>query len=1005
MDEQFRSKVESTLQSVVLGWEANTDLLQECRQSIFQSNFYKEYIQNYNHNYNITTSTGRASTIRKGLSSKHFMKEFVKYFQHNIMIWCNEPPCQYCSKDSNANITNNNDTTKTMKYIGNRGPMTTNEIEGHATRVELYQCTICSNETPFPRYNNVQTLYTISKLYISTTNTNKSHTSPESESSEQQQQQQQQKQVEYRTRTPGRCGEYANLFGFYCRALGLETRYVLDFTDHVWVEVLLYDDDDNEYDHEFDYNKIGSNIQQQQQSQPQWCMIDSCEGVMNEYSMYEYGWGKQLSYIIAISIYMIIDITCKYTRQFYNTQFQQRRRSITTSEYNSQRIIQSMNESNHIIVQQLSKLSKKEQNIIQQQRYKNEILYLQYLSSIPSWTSTNSNHGSSSSSNHPHHQHYEHGLYKFGRISGSTIWKTLRNEIGTNCNDINTTSNSNPINHSMSTSINENSIPSHDIDTVQQQQQQHIDDIGGYWSFLGNANTAYDTSNIHNKHSTNDTFEIYINPPATTGDIDTTMITENNNSNNNHNNNIGTVRINHVLCVTIGRKNKNKLSIVVLDENFTCNSKNIDTEKHGSDIIHKNNMNGGCILQSYTCTSIIDLYYFVSTIPSQRIIIMMGMLQTPNDNDINNSNTNDNNTLQPSLNIQQQQELKTILGSHFNYIYTDLGIIYIGQALVRQQPDWSYCGTYQMTPLGLKFIVKNTYLSDSEVYKYITTYNTTSTNTTEIKQSPQKVDLTFPQQQYTSRRLKTIRNTRPHCIIGRLSDTYMSLSQQLIVGYELKRKAFFSYINQQSKEQNINDNNNSNKNVHGSTQYRCYGYTTKFGAPIYLLGSISYPLKQCTNQSYSNNLIEDNNTKNNWDTFLLLPSDLVSEDDNGIADDINALDPNPTSTTTTTTANSLQPPLLYDIPIDQFFFENDIGTQLLLLPNSHKKGNTDNSVTSRGGDILLPTIDALHNSRLVAYYFSAHWCGRTLFKNYCKPRIWNCCGVRIHPFSPNVFIF
>jgi len=108
----------------------------------------------------------------------------------------------------------------------------------------------------------------------------------------------------------GRCGEFANLFGFICRALGFEARYVLDFTDHVWVEVW------------------SSRLSR-------WIMADSCEGKIDAPSMYEKGWGKKLDYIVAFTSDSVVDVTKRYTRVFHTTDFQNRRRLICPSEFES----------------------------------------------------------------------------------------------------------------------------------------------------------------------------------------------------------------------------------------------------------------------------------------------------------------------------------------------------------------------------------------------------------------------------------------------------------------------------------------------------------------------------------------------------------------------------------------------------------------------------------------------------------------------------------------------
>ena len=116
----------------------------------------------------------------------------------------------------------------------------------------------------------------------------------------------------------GRCGEYSNLFGLFCRAVGFETRLVLDLSDHLWTEVRLGD---------------------------HWIMADSCEGIIDKPSMYEYGWGKDgLCYMIAIASDHVADVTPRYTRKFLTDEFQTRRRTHTTSENATMHILRELNQ-------------------------------------------------------------------------------------------------------------------------------------------------------------------------------------------------------------------------------------------------------------------------------------------------------------------------------------------------------------------------------------------------------------------------------------------------------------------------------------------------------------------------------------------------------------------------------------------------------------------------------------------------------------------------------------
>ncbi|KAL0278712.1 UNVERIFIED_CONTAM: hypothetical protein PYX00_000454 [Menopon gallinae] len=160
--------------------------------------------------------------------------ELSKWFKHSFFKWVNEPECPRCG-------------CKETKFITKRLSM-----ENGVHRVEVYECTTCNETVLFPRYNDAEKL------------------------------------LESRR---GRCGEWARCFFLFCRALGWDTRYVIDQTDHVWVEV---------------YSLV----------QRKWIHCDPCETVVDSPLIYEQGWKKKLSYIIAFSKDEIQDVTWRYTCNF-----------------------------------------------------------------------------------------------------------------------------------------------------------------------------------------------------------------------------------------------------------------------------------------------------------------------------------------------------------------------------------------------------------------------------------------------------------------------------------------------------------------------------------------------------------------------------------------------------------------------------------------------------------------------------------------------------------------
>ena len=308
-DALFRQKIERSLQTV-RAWE-DTALLAKCRATIPYEALRDD-----------RGPHSRPEDRFLDSADARFVQRLCRYFKDS-MTWVNNPPCSDCD-------------SKETTHSHVREAQTPEEIEGEASRVEVYDCKDCNaSSTVFPRYNSVRTL------------------------------------LETRR---GRCGEYANLFGLYCRASGLSTRYILDFTDHVWTEVFF---------------------------QGKWAMLDGCEGVMDEPSMYEKGWGKKLSYVIALAPDHVLDVTSRYSRQLSEPDMLARRRSVTSSEAAGQQVVEQIN---NTLRQELAPK-------VRDQVEKNcavEIESLHKQRQLSEWESD----------------------YAKGRISGSLEWKLSRNEAG-----------------------------------------------------------------------------------------------------------------------------------------------------------------------------------------------------------------------------------------------------------------------------------------------------------------------------------------------------------------------------------------------------------------------------------------------------------------------------------------------------------------------------------------------------------------------------------------------
>uniref|UniRef100_A0A0N5AZ52 Peptide-N(4)-(N-acetyl-beta-glucosaminyl)asparagine amidase n=1 Tax=Syphacia muris TaxID=451379 RepID=A0A0N5AZ52_9BILA len=262
------------------------------------------------------------------------LKNLLKWFKAEFFSWIDEPKCDKCSAAVEVNLS----------ISVSKEAASVEEARFGACVTEVYRCESCSSTVRFPRFNDPVKLLETRK---------------------------------------GRCAEWANCFVLCCRALKYETRQevfsililllVLDVTDHVWCELWMPDLD-------------------------RWVHCDPCEAVYDVPLLYERGWGKKLSYVIAFAIDHIRDVTWRYT-------------------FNHKEVLKRRTACREIVLRSfLSKLNERHQSSLPEER-KSE-LQRRYLKELVEFLSPNLQ---VRENNKKEHQ---------GRITGSEEWKKARGEEG-----------------------------------------------------------------------------------------------------------------------------------------------------------------------------------------------------------------------------------------------------------------------------------------------------------------------------------------------------------------------------------------------------------------------------------------------------------------------------------------------------------------------------------------------------------------------------------------------
>mmetsp|Transcript_35376 Transcript_35376/g.57241 ORF Transcript_35376/g.57241 Transcript_35376/m.57241 type:complete len:500 (+) Transcript_35376:83-1582(+) len=163
------------------------------------------------------------------------LRQLMHWYKREFMSWVGDLVCERCQGPTERR---------------GASAATPQERRGLASHAEIFYCTVCQISTRFPRFNHAGAILESKR---------------------------------------GRCGEWAQAFTLFCRAMGYDARYVLDWTDHVWTEI--YSEHLGRYVH-----------------------CDPCEDSWDSPLLYEQGWGKKLTFVVGFSRDDIRDVTRRYTR-------------------------------------------------------------------------------------------------------------------------------------------------------------------------------------------------------------------------------------------------------------------------------------------------------------------------------------------------------------------------------------------------------------------------------------------------------------------------------------------------------------------------------------------------------------------------------------------------------------------------------------------------------------------------------------------------------------------